>query len=218
MQQITIRSIQHYLYCPHRWGLIEIGQAWLENGFVVNGNLIHQRVNNNLHDFTDTNKAVISNLDIFDDSLEIYGVADCVEFIKSKSGTFIEDLGGRYRLKIVEYKPTQKKSALASDSEEMQLFAQKLCIDKLFNCDSETYFYFKDTNKRIKIDFSERYDIMKNKLIKCLDEMRSNLQSGTIPPISKNKHCSGCSMKDLCMPKKHKFNVRESIFESEDDI
>ena len=28
--EITIRSIQHYLYCPHRWGLLEIDKAWAE--------------------------------------------------------------------------------------------------------------------------------------------------------------------------------------------
>ena len=27
--EITIRSIQHYLYCPHRWGLLEIDKVTL---------------------------------------------------------------------------------------------------------------------------------------------------------------------------------------------
>ena len=41
---ISIRSIQHYLYCAHRWGLIEIGKVWAENYFVTKANLIHQNV------------------------------------------------------------------------------------------------------------------------------------------------------------------------------
>lgn len=44
--EITIRSIQHYLYCPHRWGLLEIDKAWEENFFVTKANLIHDRVHN----------------------------------------------------------------------------------------------------------------------------------------------------------------------------
>lgn len=42
--EIAIRSIQHYLYCPHRWGLLEIDKAWEENIFVTKANLMHKRV------------------------------------------------------------------------------------------------------------------------------------------------------------------------------
>ena len=42
--QIRLREIQHFLYCAHRWGLIEIDQAWAENYYVVKGNLLHERV------------------------------------------------------------------------------------------------------------------------------------------------------------------------------
>lgn len=42
--EIAIRSIQHYLYCPHRWGLLEIDKAWAENIFVTKANLMHKRV------------------------------------------------------------------------------------------------------------------------------------------------------------------------------
>ena len=43
-EEITIRSIQHYMYCPHRWGLLEIDKAWAENVFVTKANLMHERV------------------------------------------------------------------------------------------------------------------------------------------------------------------------------
>jgi CRISPR-associated exonuclease Cas4 len=43
MEPIRIRSVQHYLYCPHRWGLIEIDQAWAENAYVVKGNSLHKK-------------------------------------------------------------------------------------------------------------------------------------------------------------------------------
>lgn len=218
MDQITIRSVQHYLYCSHRWGLMEIGQLWQENAFVVQGNLVHQRVDSRLHDFKSADKLVISSLDIFDDTLEIYGVADCVEFVKSKSGNYIESLNGKYTVKIIEYKPRQKKSEEAALSEKMQLFAQKLCVDKLFGCNSETYFYYSDTKKRIQIDFSEGYNDFKALLVETLATMRSHLQNGSIPPIGKNRHCNGCSMKDQCLPGNHKYNVKQAIYKSEGDI
>ena len=44
MEQIALRDIQHYLYCPHRWGLMKIDCAWAENYYVVKANLLHAGV------------------------------------------------------------------------------------------------------------------------------------------------------------------------------
>ena len=49
--EITIRSIQHYLYCPHRWGLLEIDKAWEENIFVTKANLMHKRVHDHFQTY-----------------------------------------------------------------------------------------------------------------------------------------------------------------------
>ena len=48
----------------------------------------------------------------------------------------------------------------------------------------------------------EDEDFEKNNctLKKLLGEMRDKLEKGIIPPIKKGQKCSGCSMKDLCMP------------------
>lgn len=43
-EQISIRSIQHWLYCRHRWGLLKIDCAWAENYYVTKANLLHRRV------------------------------------------------------------------------------------------------------------------------------------------------------------------------------
>ena len=43
MEQIAIRMLQHFLYCKHRWGLMEIDRAWAENAFIVKGNIVHER-------------------------------------------------------------------------------------------------------------------------------------------------------------------------------
>ena len=51
-EEITIRSIQHYMYCPHRWGLLEIDKAWAENVFVTKANLMHERVHNPDRNYT----------------------------------------------------------------------------------------------------------------------------------------------------------------------
>lgn len=58
-QEITIRSIQHYMYCPHRWGLIEINKSWGENIFVTKANLLHDRVHDPEKSYTGRGKKYI---------------------------------------------------------------------------------------------------------------------------------------------------------------
>lgn len=57
--EITIRSIQHYLYCPHRWGLMEIDKAWAENMYVTKANLMHERVHDPDQSYTMRGKKYI---------------------------------------------------------------------------------------------------------------------------------------------------------------
>ncbi len=35
---VSLRMIQHYMYCPRRFALLELNQDWAENAAVVNAN------------------------------------------------------------------------------------------------------------------------------------------------------------------------------------
>ncbi len=41
---INIRNIQHYMYCPRRFALMDINKDWVENVFVVKANIMHENV------------------------------------------------------------------------------------------------------------------------------------------------------------------------------
>ena len=43
-RSVNIRAIQHFLYCPRRFGLLEINGDWAENASVVRANIIHEHV------------------------------------------------------------------------------------------------------------------------------------------------------------------------------
>lgn len=90
----------------------------------------------------------------------------------------------------------------------MQVFAQKLCVDYIFHCDCATVVYYADVKRRIPVDFTDTYQEFDDELRQLLSEMRTNLSEGIIPPIRKDQHCSGCSMKDLCMPESLKKSYR----------
>ena len=81
-----------------------------------------------------------------------------------------------------------------------QVFAQKLCVDYVFGGDCRAVLYYADVKKRIELSIKESYEQSEEKLKKLLSEMREYLKQGMIPAIPKGQKCSGCSMKDLCMP------------------
>lgn len=202
-QEIAIRSIQHYMYCPHRWGLLEIDKAWAENIFVTKANLMHERVHGPDNYHVLRGRKVFTSVPVYNDKEEynLYGVTDCLELSKSEDGISIDSSTDKYKLCIVEYKPTKPKNKDYNEEDMMQVFAQKLCVDYIFGCDSEAEIYYADMRKRVSLPVKDMYEEYDDKLKQILSEMRKNLLSGHIPPVEKNQKCSGCSMKDMCMPK-----------------
>lgn len=218
---IAIRSIQHYLYCPHRWGLLEINKAWAENAFVTKANLIHERVHNPEKQYSGRGKKVFTCVPVYNDEPEynLYGVADCIEAVCDEKGVEIGGIEGKYKLCIVEYKPTKPKDRDYNEDDLLQVFAQKLCVDYIFGCDCEAVIYYSDVKKRMSLPLSENYQACSEKLVSTLSEMRRNISDGYIPPIKKDRHCSGCSMKDICMPSLRKTDgIRETIRSLSEDL
>lgn len=209
-EEITIRSIQHYMYCPHRWGLLEIDKAWAENVFVTKANLMHERVHDPNRNYTVRGRKVFTSVPVYNDLEEynLYGVMDCLECKESKDGIDAFHDGKKYKLCIVEYKPTKSKQQTHRKDDLMQIFAQKICVDYVFHCDCETILYYADVKQRIPVDFTDSYREFDNELKDLLCEMRANLREGIIPPIRKGQQCSGCSMKDMCMPSSLKKSYR----------
>ena len=208
--EIAIRSIQHYLYCPHRWGLLEIDKAWAENIFVTKANLMHKRVHDPKKNYISRGKKVFTSVPIYNDlePYNLYGMTDCMELHENKNGISINGSEKKYQIVVVEYKPTKPKKQEYREDDLMQVFAQKLCVDYVFHCDCETVLYYADVKRRISADFTDTYQEFDEELRRLLREMRANLREGIIPPIRKGQQCSGCSMKDMCMPASLKKSYR----------
>ncbi len=210
---INIRTIQHYMYCPRRFGLLELNQDWAENAFVVKANIMHERVHSGMHELRSKRKIELSSVSLYHDELDLYGVADCVEFIKNKTGAYINQLGDNFNVNIVEYKPRRPAAGTVNETDAIQVFAQKLCADYIWKCESTGYIYYGDAHRRVKLDLNEEYDKYYSLLQKLLFEMNKVLESGKIPPRVKGQKCSGCSMKDVCIPQNKKYTVRYLIKE-----
>lgn len=200
--EIAIRSIQHFLYCPHRWGLLEIDRAWAENAFVTKANLMHDRVHDPDRSYTLKGKKVYTSVSVCNDesAYNLYGVTDCIEATASSDGVAICGGTQKYRLCIVEYKPTKPKNGLWNPDDLMQVFAQKICVDFVFGGDCDASIYYADVKKRVSLPLKENFSEYDAQLKSVLKEMRYCLENGIIPPVRKNQNCGGCSLKDICMP------------------
>lgn len=185
-ESVSIRQIQHYLYCPHRWGLLHIDCSWAENYFVVKANLLHEHVHSDSK-YTSRGKKVYTNLDVWNDNLGIYGKTDCIEFAGDN-------------ITVVEYKPSAPAGHLFNEDDAIQVYAQKLCVDEVFSCNSEAVIYYADSKKRILLPFDSEGEYYNKLLTNILYEIRIFSERGIIPPVKKNQNCSGCSMKDMCIP------------------
>lgn len=215
---VNIRSIQHFMYCPRRWGLLEINNDWAENVYVIKANLIHEKVHSGEHDYSSKSKKVCSSVAVYNDELDIYGIVDCVEFVKNSSGAFIQELNDNYNIRIIEYKPTKPKKEEFLPTDAIQVFAQKLCLDFIFKCDSEAYLYYADVRRRVKLPFQERHNEYYNQLTGYLCEIRNYLAKHNVPPIKKGQNCNGCSLSDICIPKCSKSDVRKQIMSLLEDV
>lgn len=210
---ISIRDIQHYQYCPRRFALLKLNCDWAENASVVKANLLHEHVHDGSHSFSDSKKVVRSDIPVYHDAPEydLYGVPDCVEFLRSAEGVPIPLLNGTYQVQIVEYKPRAPKDAPFHEEDAVQVFAQKICADYVWHCSSSAYIYYTDTRKRVRLPFDTEYDAYDRLLRELLVQMRSVLAFHQIPPRRKRQHCSGCSVSELCFPKEQRGTLREKI-------
>lgn len=210
---INIRNIQHYMYCPRRFALLEINDDWAENAFVVKANLQHQHVHDGSHSCSDSRKIVRSDITVYNDAPEydIFGITDCIEFIRSSEGTELNGRDGRFQVRIIEYKPRAPKYGSFNETDAIQVFAQKICADSIWHCNCEAYIYYSDTRKRVKLPFDIEYEKYDIKLKELLAEMRKLLAEKRIPSRKKGQKCSGCSMTDICFPKEKKYCVKDMV-------
>ena len=209
-RSVNIRAIQHFLYCPRRFGLLEINGDWAENASVVMGNIIHERVHSGERGMC-RNGYSMTAVTLYNDELDIYGVSDCIEFAPDKNGDYIGKDGKNYTVTLVEYKPTRPKNGEISLPDAVQVFAQKLCADKVFGCNCKGAVYYADVRKRTVLPFDSEYDKYYERVTELISQMRDILESGEIPLRKKGQRCSGCSLENVCMPKCESYSVKDNI-------
>lgn len=195
MQTLYLSRLQHYLFCPRQFALIELECAWEENLFTAEGQVMHEKVNSGGHDTRGSIKTV-RTLALGHKALGLEGVADVVEY-------HTDDAGKQMPFPI-EYKRGKPKSHRA---DEVQLCAQALCLEDMHDCvvPRGALFYGK-TRRRHAVDFDKE---LRQTTLEAIDDCRHIIETGHTPkPIYSTSKCRNCSLKDHCHPKIFNKNAK----------
>lgn len=188
LESIYLSRLQHYLYCPRQFALIELENIWIENQFTAEGQVLHQRVNQ-----ADQQKRgavrTARALRLANAELRIEGVADVVEYHRQADGTEIPF--------PIEYKRGKPK---AHRADEVQLCAQALCLEEMHGVAiPEGALFYGEVRRRHPVIFdAELRNLTLQTILACRDIVQTNI---TPYAVYQARKCNGCSLIDQCHPK-----------------
>ena len=116
---LAISALQHFSYCPRQFALIHLEQAWSDNHFTAQGNVLHERVDSQEAETRGAKRSERS-VEVRSERLGLHGKLDLLE-------VFTEG-GGVKRYVPVEYKRGKRK---VMDWDRIQLCAQALCLEEM---------------------------------------------------------------------------------------
>lgn len=197
---LMLSGIQHMAFCERQWALIHIEQAWAENVRTVEGKHLHERSDDPFADATRKDVRVVRAMPLVAYSLGLRGVADVVEFQRSED--FLEGITvrlagkkGWWRPYPVEYKRGRPK---ADDRDAVQLCAQAMALEEMLKISIDSGFLFYGQTRRREHVFFNRE--LRSRVESLCREMNQMFSSGQTPPAQKRKHCSLCSLEEICQP------------------
>lgn len=184
-QSLMISALQHYAYCPRQFALIHIEQAWAENRFTAEGNILHERVDSGAAEQRG-NMRTERGVFVKSEQYNIRGKMDLLEI----------ERGDPPRYFPVEYKRGKPK---VQDWDRIQLCAQAMCLEEMRDTDvTEGAIWYWEVRRREAIVFDNE---LRQTTIETIKSAHALLDSGITPsPIVEKKRCRACSLHDLCAP------------------
>ena len=181
-----LSALQHYIFCPRQCAIIHLEQHWSENRFTIEGQIMHERVDESGKRFPAGIRQEYAVM-LKSARLGLIGRADVVEFHSCKK---------KWLPFPVEYKRGEPKS---DKCDEVQLCAQAICLEEMMQCEiPEGALFYGQTKHRLTIPFTDELRALTCETAEKIHEL---LSSGTIPPpIYERRKCDRCSLYDYCQP------------------
>ncbi|OUJ17135.1 CRISPR-associated protein Cas4 [Acetobacter sp. DsW_063] len=180
---VPVSALQHYLFRPRQCALIHVERIWTEDGATAEGRILHERVDGGR---PDRRQGVRTARGIALRSLKfgLAGKADAVEFRDKNTQPY-----------PVEYK---RGSPKAHRADEVQLCAQALCLEEMFDREiDEGALFYARTKKRVVVRFDAA---LRELTIRIAVEVRAMIQEGVTPPPHVMPACKRCSLLEQCRP------------------
>lgn len=193
--KLLISSLKQYIYCKRRFSLMFIDCEWGSNYKIIEGDFLHERVNNPF--FNEKRCDIINSrsVPVFSERLNLYGIADIVEFIKDEEGVKIDPKPGLWKINPIEYKNGKPEN---SSADNYQLCAVAMCLEEMFNTSIHSGdIYYGKLKRRINVELTAE---LKSKTEVIINEMQDVLNNQLILVKSQDQNCNLCSMIDICLP------------------
>jgi CRISPR-associated exonuclease Cas4 len=195
---LPISALQHFVFCPRRCALVHIEQVWTENRFTVEGDLLHERVDE-LGRESRSSLIVSHGLGIRSLRFGLTGKVDVVEFRldgEDRDGCKLAGKTGNWIPYPIEYK---RGTARRGFGDDVQICAQALCLEEMLECPVPAgSIYYASTRKRRQIAFDDQ---LRAATTAAIAGARALIAAGVTPPPEYGKKCDTCSLFDLCQPK-----------------
>jgi CRISPR-associated exonuclease Cas4 len=197
---LLLSGIQHMAFCERQWALIHIEQAWAENMRTVEGKYLHERTDDPFEDETRQDIRVVRAMPVVSYHLGLRGVADVVEFQRVEDAqegltVRLEGRRGWWRAYPVEYKRGRPKK---DDRDVVQLCAQAIALEEMLKISIESGFlYYGQIRHREQIFFNQ---VLRTRVNDLCRKMHKMFAEGKTPRAQKGKHCSLCSLQEICQP------------------
>lgn len=183
---LALSGLQHIAYCERQWALIHVEGLWADSFDTVRGELFHERVHTEGYSAAHGVKAV-RGMRVLSRRLGIVGVADIVELSEEEA----QFCG----ICPVEYKVGKPK---LQDWDRLQVCAQALCLEEMFNCPvDEGALFYGETRRRETVAFD---DGLRAQVESLACRMHELFAAGITPPAVKGAKCKRCSLVDACLP------------------
>lgn len=183
-QLLPLSALQHYLFCPRQAALIHLEQAWADNQFTAEGNVLHQKAHDG-HDESRPGVRITRSLPVVSRRLGLSGQCDIVEF--HAHGTVVP----------VEYKRGKPKT---HDADHVQLCAQAMCLEEMLGVSiAEGFLFYGQRKRRTTVAF----DAGLRQLVAATAKAFHELIASRVTPLAEYhaRRCDACSLIELCQPK-----------------
>lgn len=195
---LMLSGIQHFAFCPRQWALIHIEQLWSENLLTMEGQIMHQHVDDPFYRQKMGEHICLRSVSLASRELGLYGISDIVELHPADTPVNAithPSYPGYWIPYPVEYKHGKPKR---DDIDIVQLTAQAMCLEEQYGITiRQGAIFYGETRRRMEVEFT---DELRSNVRTYATEMHEIYNQPIVPSAIMRTCCRSCSLKDICMP------------------